>query len=104
MWMLDNVITKVQAVAASPVLERAFKTFVEVTAAQAALYTTVVPSTPGVKTAGAVSVGATVLSVGWNMLLAWATKTKSAKLDQLAAAIDQLADARLKEQGQPDPA
>jgi hypothetical protein len=92
---LSSVISRVQAWATSPVVERAIKTFVEATAAQAALYTTVVPDSPGVKGSATISVGATVLSVVWNLLIAWATKAKSAKLDALAQAIDNAVDARL---------
>jgi hypothetical protein len=102
--MLADMLTKIQAASTNPVIERAFKTFVEVTAGQAAVYTTLVPAAPDLKVSAAVSLGATALSVGWNLLIAWATKTKSARLDRIAAAIDKAVDARLKEQGQPDPA
>jgi hypothetical protein len=66
--MLKAIVTFIQKLAADPIVERSFKTFVEATAAQAALYTTVVPSSPGVKGTAAVSVGATVLSVLWNLI------------------------------------
>lgn len=95
---IASAVAKIQAVFSTDLANRAFKTFVEATAAQAALYTTVVPNTPGVKTGVAVSVGATVLSLVWNGLVAYATKTKSAKLDQLATAIDKAVDARLAAQ------
>lgn len=101
--MIGSLISKLQTLAAYPVVERAFKTFVEATATQAAIYTTITPNTPGVKIAGAVSLGATALSIVWNGLVLWATKAKSAKLDQLAAAIDKIVDARLAEQHAPDP-
>lgn len=75
--------------------ERALKTFVEATAAQAALYTTIVPNSPGVKTGAAVSVGATVLSIVWNGLLAWAAAAKNAKLLAFTKAVEDAVTARL---------
>ncbi len=87
----------------SPIIERAYKTFVEVTAAQAALYGTVVPNAPGVKTSAAVSTGATALAIAWNLGLAYFTNVKSAKLDKLAEAIDRAVDARLAAQAAPAP-
>lgn len=82
----------------NPIVERAYKTFVEITAAQAALYGTVVPDSPGVKASAAISTGATVVSLVWNGALLWFTKTRSAKLDALAAAIDAIVDKRIAEQ------
>lgn len=96
-----NFINAVIAWIKRPVVERAVKTFIEATAAQAAVYTTVVPTTPGVKTSASISVGAAVLSVLWNSLQAWATNTKSARLDRIAAAIDAAVDARLAAQKVP---
>lgn len=82
---------------------RAYKTFVEATVAQATLYGTVIPDPPAVKTSATISVSAAVVSVAWNLGIQWFLKTKNARLDKLAAAIDSIVDARLKEQGQPDP-
>jgi len=91
MSLLDFLTTLPQ----NSTVERAIKTFVEATAAQAALYTTVVPNSPGVKTSAAVSGGATVLSVVWNLLLTWVGKAKAAKLAAFAAAVDQAVSAQL---------
>lgn len=83
---------------------KAYKTFVEVTAAQAALYGTVIPDPPGVKPAATISLVATLLAVLWNAALLWFSKAKSAKLDALAAAIDKIVDERLDQQHVPDAA
>jgi len=96
--VMATLIEDAQALSTNDTFSRAVKTFIEVTAAQAALYTTVIPNTPPVRTSGAISLGATVLAVAWNLALAWATKAKSAKLDALAAAIDKVVDQRLTEQ------
>lgn len=99
---LANVVAAVASFLKSDTVSRAIKTLVEVTAAQAALYTTVIPSAPSVQGTAAVSGSAALLAVVWNLLLTWATKTKSAKLDALAEAIDKVVDARLSEQSVPD--
>ncbi len=86
------------------IITRAYKTLLQVVAAQALVYGTGSVDAPPAKTTVAVSVGATVLSVGWNLAVAWFTKTKNSRLDRLAEAIDKLVDARLAEQGVADPA
>lgn len=89
---------KVTSFIKNPIVERAYKTFIEITAAQAALYGTVVPDSPGVKASAVISTSATVLSVVWNGALLWFTNTRSAKLDRLAQAIDTIVDKRIAEQ------
>ena len=83
------------ALPSNSTVERAVKTFVEATAAQAALYTTVVPTSPGVKGAAAVSGGATLLAILWNLLLTWAASSKANKLAAFAASVDKAVAAQL---------
>jgi hypothetical protein len=94
----DDVVTKVTTVFTSPIIERALKTFVEVTAAQAALYTTVIPNSPSVQGSATISASATVLSIIWNGLVQWSLAVRSKKLDALCRAIDEAVDARLSAQ------
>ena len=91
-------MTSLSAILNSDVVKRAYKTLVQATAAQAALYTTIVPNPPSVQTSAAVSGGAALLSIVWNGGLTWITNTKSARLDKLAVAIDRAVDARLAAQ------
>lgn len=93
-------IDSIVAFTKHPIVERAYKTFVEVSAAQAAAYGTVVPNSPGVRTSAVVSAGATVLSVLWNALLAHASKRQAAKLTALADAIDRAVAVRLAVQAE----
>ncbi len=92
---LASDVTSTQAFFSNDTLQRVLKTIIEVVAAQAALYTTVVANPPSLPASGAVAGGAGVLALVWNLALAWATKTKSTKLDALAAAIDKAVDARI---------
>jgi hypothetical protein len=95
---IANDVTKAQSLFSNDTLQRVVKTIIEVVAAQAALYTTVIPNPPTIAASGALAGGAGVLALVWGLLLAWATNTKSAKLDSLAAAIDKAVDARLAAQ------
>lgn len=97
--MIANLITSTYTWLQKPLVERTVKTIVEVTAAQAAVYTTLVPNPPPLGASVAISSGAGLVAFGLNLVLAWATKTKSAKLDALAVAIDKVVDERIKEQG-----
>lgn len=97
---LSSAVASVTSFFSGPLVERAVKTFIEATAAQAAVYTTVVPNTPGIKTSASISVGATLISLVWNGLTKWALNTKNAKLDALAQAIDRAVDARLAAQAE----
>ena len=82
----------------NPIFERAYKTLVEVTAAQAALYGSVVPHAPSVQTSATVSGVATFASLLWNLAQKWFVNYRSARLDSLAAAIDAAVAARLAAQ------
>lgn len=95
-----NEVLAAKSFFSSDTVSRVIKTLIEVTAAQAALYTTVIPNAPSVKGSAAVSGGAALLSLVWALLVNWATQTKSAKLDTLAAAIDKAVDARIAAQAQ----
>lgn len=99
MTFIDAIV----AFTKNPTVERAYKTFVEASAAQAALYTTVVPNSPGVKTAAAVSAGSTLLSILWNTLLSFVSARQAAKLTALANAIDQAVAVRIAVQAQKTP-
>jgi hypothetical protein len=93
----------VKSIITHDVAVRAYKTLVQVVAAQAIVYGSLQGSdAPPVQQTAAVSLGATLVAVLWNLALAWFTKTKDARLDKLAAAIDAIVDARLHEQGVPD--
>lgn len=96
---LSDVLLKVKALATNDVVVRTIKTVGAVFAAEGALYTTVIPSPPGTGTSAALAGGAGAITFVLNALLAWATKTKNAKLDAIAVAIDKAVDARIKEQG-----
>jgi hypothetical protein len=93
-----NLILKIKAFFTNDLVARVVKTVVEVVAAQTALYTTVVPNPPNTNTSVGIAAGSGVLALLWNLGLSWATKTKSKRLDQLAAAIDAVVDKRLQEQ------
>lgn len=95
---LATEVTKTEALFSNDTLQRVLKTIIEVGAAQAALYTTVIPNPPSLPASTALATGAGVLALLWNLALSWATKTKNAKLDTLAAAIDRVVDQRLTEQ------
>ncbi len=71
-----------------PVVNRAYKTFVQVSAAQVALLGTGKIDYPLVEGA-AMTLGATALSVLWNGTEAAVAKRKASNLAKLAAAIDQ---------------
>jgi hypothetical protein len=96
MSLLDSIV----GLASNDTVERAYKTFLEVSAAQAAAYTTIVPNSPGVKTSALVSAGATFLSIVWNALKTWVANSKNAKLAALADAIDKAVAVRLAVQQQ----
>src|SRR5260221_12570893 len=91
MGLIDSFL----AFTKNPTVERAYKTFIEATAAQTALYTTVVPHPPNVQTSAAVSVGSTVLAILWNSLLTAVSNRQAAKLTALADAIDKAVAQRL---------
>ena len=91
-------VTKVDSLFSNDTLQRVLKTVIEVGAAMAALYTTVIPNPPSLPASGAVVGGSGVLALVWNLLLKYATNVKSAKLDELAKAIDTAVDARLAAQ------
>lgn len=101
---ISDVLLKVKALATNDVVIRTVKTVGAVFAAEGALYTTVIPNPPSTGASTALAGAAGGVTFLLNLALTWATKAKSAKLDQLAAAVDRIVDARLKEQGQPDPA
>ena len=90
---LSSAVTKTQSFFSNDTLQRIIKTVVEVIAAQAALYGTVVPNPPTIQTSGAVAGGAGVLALVWNLVLAWAGKRKAAQLVKLQAAVDAAAQA-----------
>lgn len=89
---------KVKSFFTNDLVSRVLKTVVEVVAAQTALYTTVVPNPPSTSTSAGIAGAAGVAALGWNLLILWATKARSKRLDQLAAAIDKIVDQRLAEQ------
>jgi hypothetical protein len=83
----------VKSLATHDIAIRAYKTFVQVVAAQAVVYGSLQgDGSPPVQQTAAVSLAATLVAVAWNLALAWFTKTKNAKLDTLAAAIDKIVD------------
>lgn len=100
---ISDLLLKAKSLATQDVVVRTLKTIGAVFATEGALYTTVIPNPPSTGASAALATGAGAVTLVLNLALAWATKAKSAKLDQLAAAIDKLVDARLKEQGQADP-